>query len=105
MPTRRMRNLLVRLLLSILSPFLLTSSSSIFADLQHLLELFTFPDTVHFENKGKMSGEEVFYVACMILSQEKIKSACAGLFLDPKTVSIVEPFLSLLTTCITITSI
>ena len=30
------------------------------ADLQHLLELFKFPDTVHFKNKGKMSGEEVF---------------------------------------------
>ena len=30
------------------------------ADLQHLLELFNFPDTVHFKNKGKMSGEEVF---------------------------------------------
>ena len=29
------------------------------ADLHHLLELFKFPDTVHFKNKGKMSGEEV----------------------------------------------
>jgi hypothetical protein len=50
-------------------------------DLSHLIELFKFPEVVRFDNRGKMSGEEVFLRGLHeLVSGENQERMCKTLF-------------------------